>query len=54
MSLEELEAGVRKLSLEERAALVQRIVGSPDELERGAATEVSAEDVLRRARPSLS
>jgi putative addiction module component (TIGR02574 family) len=73
MSLEELEAEVKKLSLEDRAALAKWIVASLDELseaemealwveeaerrldelEQGLVTDVSAEDVLRRARAAL-
>ena len=74
MSFDELVAEVKKLSLEERAALAKVIVESLDELseseiealwvreaerrldelEQGQATEVSAEQVLRRARAAIS
>ncbi len=74
MSLDELVAEVKKLSLEDRAALAKRIVESLDELseseiealwvqeaerrleelEQGRATEIPAEEVLRRARAALS
>ena len=74
VSLEELEAEIRKLNLKERAALARWIVQSLDELseseiealwadeaerrldelEQGLATEISAEEVLRRARASIS
>ncbi len=74
MSFDELVAEVKKLSLEERAALAKVIVESLgelseaeiealwvqeaerrlDELEQGQATEVSAEEVLRRARAAIS
>jgi len=74
MSIDELEAEVKKLSLRERAALARRIVESLDELseqeietlwieeaerrldelEHGQVIEVSAEEVLRRARASIS
>ena len=74
MSIDELEAEVKKLSLRERAALARRIVESLDELseseiealwieeaerrldelERGQVTEISAEEVIRRARASIS
>jgi putative addiction module component (TIGR02574 family) len=70
MSIDDLEAEVKKLSLRERAALARRIVESLDELseqeiealwieeaerrldelEQGQVTEVSAEEVIRRAR----
>ena len=73
MSFDELVAEVRKLSLEERAALAKWIVESLDELsepeiealwireaerrldelEQGQTTEVSAEEVLRRARATI-
>ena len=73
MRFDELVAEVRKLSLEQRAALAKVIVQSLDglsepeiealwvheaerrldELEQGRATEVSAEQVLRRARATL-
>ena len=74
MSFDELVAEVKKLSLEERAALAKWIVESLDELsdpeiealwvreaeprldelEQGRATEVSAKEVLRRARAAIS
>jgi hypothetical protein len=74
MSLEELEAEIRKLPLRERGALARWLVESLDELthaevealwveeaerrldelERGAATEVPAAEVLRRGRAALS
>jgi putative addiction module component (TIGR02574 family) len=74
MSLEELVAEVKKLSLEDRASLAKWIVESLDELsdaeiealwvqeaerrldelEQGRATEISAEEVLRRARAAIS
>ncbi|HSW00651.1 MAG TPA: addiction module protein [Sedimentisphaerales bacterium] len=74
MSIDELEAEVKKLSLRERAALARRIVESLDELseqeiealwieeaerrldelEQGQVTEMSAEEVIRRARASIS
>lgn len=73
MSIEELEAEIRKLSLTDRGVLPRRIVESLDELsdvelealwaeeaerrldelERGAAIEISAHDVLSRARAAL-
>jgi putative addiction module component (TIGR02574 family) len=74
VSLEELEAEIKKLNLKERAALAKWIVQSLDELsesevealwaeeaerrldelEQGLATEISAEEVLRRARTAIS
>jgi putative addiction module component (TIGR02574 family) len=74
MSFEELEAEVKKLSLEDWAALAKWIVESLDELseseiealwmeeaerrldelEQGPVTDVPAEEVLRRARATLS
>lgn len=74
MSLEEMEAQIRKLPLKDRAALARRIVESLDELsvseiealwveeaerrleelEQGAAVEVPAEEVLRRARAAIA
>ena len=73
MGLEEFVAEVRRLSLEDRAALAKWIVQSLDdlseseiealwvqeaehrleELEHGWATEIPAEEVLRRARAAL-
>jgi len=74
MSFDELVAEVKKLSLEERAALAKVIVESLDELseseiealwvreaerrldelEQGRVTEISAEEVFRRARAAIS
>ena len=74
MSLEELEAEIRKLPLRERGTLARWLVESLDELthaeiealwveeaerrldelERGVATEMPADEVLRRARAALS
>ncbi len=74
MSLKELEAEIRKLSVKERAALAKWMVESLDELseaevealwaeeaelrldelEQGLVTELPAEEVLRRARASIS
>jgi putative addiction module component (TIGR02574 family) len=74
VSLEELEAEIKKLNLKERAALAKWIVQSLDELseseiealwaeeaerrldelERGLATEIPADEVLRRARTAIS
>lgn len=74
MSLEELVAEVKKLSIEDRVSLAKWIVESLDELseaeiealwgqeaerrldelEQGRATEIPAEEVLRRARAAIS
>jgi putative addiction module component (TIGR02574 family) len=74
MSIEELVAEVKKLSLEDRASLARRIVESLDELseaeidalwvqeaerrldelEQGQTIEISAQEVLRRARAAIS
>ena len=74
MSIKEIEAEIKKLSLTDRAALAKWLVESLDELsdaeidalwaeeaerrldelEQGTATEIPAEEVLRRARAALS
>jgi putative addiction module component (TIGR02574 family) len=74
VSREELEAEIKKLTLQDRAELAKWIVQSLDELteseigalwvdeaerrldelEQGLATEIPAEEVLRRARAALS
>ena len=74
MSREELEAEIKKLTLQDRAELAKWIVQSLDdlseseietlwveeaerrldELEQGLATEIPAEEVLRRARTAIS
>lgn len=74
MSIEELEAEIKKLALGDRAALAKWIVESLDELseseiealwakeaehrldelEQGLATEIPAEEVVRRARAAIS
>jgi putative addiction module component (TIGR02574 family) len=74
MSREELEAEIKKLTLQDRAELAKWIVRSLDELseseietlwveeaerrldelEQGLATEIPAEEVLRRARTAIS
>ncbi len=74
MSLEELEAEIKKLDLKDRATLAKWVVESLDdlseaeietlwaeeaerrldELEQGLATEISAEEALRRARAAIS
>jgi putative addiction module component (TIGR02574 family) len=74
MSREELEAEIKKLTLQDRAELAKWIVQSLDELseaeiealwveeaerrldelEQGLATEIPAEEVLRRARAAIS
>jgi putative addiction module component (TIGR02574 family) len=74
MRREELEAEIKKLTLQDRAELAKWIVQSLDELseseiealwveeaerrldelEQGLATEIPAEEVLRRARTAIS
>lgn len=74
MKLEELENEVMKLSIEERAALAEKLLLSLDapsdvenlrlwvaeaerrlkELREGTATEISVEEVFRRARAAIS
>jgi len=74
MSIKEIEAEIKKLSLPDRAALAKWLVESLDELseaeidalwaeeaerrldelEQGVATEIPAEEVLRRARAATS
>lgn len=74
MTLQEIEAKIKKLDLKDRAALAKWIVESLDdlseaevealwveeaerrldEMERGQATEIPAEEVLHRARDVIS
>ena len=74
MELKELDDEVMKLSIEERAALAERLILSVDapsetenlrlwmeeaerrlkELREGAAKDVSAEEVFRRAKAAIS